>query len=176
MKMTALATALAFALVSTAADAGVATYGKWSVVDKVDELTGKRETYIFSYATTRDSQYSHTRPFMGIDCKSTYFGGLDVVTDGSVTIRANNMPKALSKRGSEWQGSDGTSIDLHYYNAKRDHKFWKDYKGHFKHFIAGNTVMARFSSYARQDQTIKVSLSGFGKAVDKLQAACMTTE
>lgn len=169
-------TAALIAMTAAPAMAGVTTYGKWSVVDEVDELTGERETYIVSYATTKDSQYRHTRPFMGIHCKGMYFGGLDVVTDGWVTIRANNMPKALSKKGSEWEGSDGTSIDLHYYNAKRDHKFWKDYKGHFKHFIAGSTVMARFSSYARQDQTIKVSLSGFGKAIDKLQAACMATE
>jgi len=168
MKTIIATTLIALTALTTTAQAGVTKHGDWKVYDNVDAVTGEREVYMVSFAIVKDSQYGFTKPFMGVTCSSIYFGGLDIVSTGNTLYRTDTMSKPTKFRGDEWQGSDGVSI-----NHPNSARFWSKYDRHFKNSIEGSYALARFDSYSRVDQTIKVSLKGFTPAIKALSDACL---
>mgnify|MGYP000058571916 CR=1 FL=1 len=170
--MKTLITAIVIALTATVAQAKGTMYGDWVFHEIKDEMTGENDSYISTYAYgDTDSKYGFTRPQMSIFCHTMQFTDIDITNSGYILIKTDKMPKAKRHIFKEAQGSDAVYKSWAR-NQRGISKFWGKHRDHFKNMREGNTMMVRFDSYSRSDQTIKISLNGFSSASYELAKVC----
>jgi hypothetical protein len=163
-------TAIVFALTATVAQAEI--YGDWVFHEVKDEMTGENNSYISTYAYgDTDSKYDFTKPQMSIFCSTMQFTDLDILYGGKILIKTDKMSKAKTQRFKENQGSDAV-YKTWARNQRGISKFWANHRDHFKNMREGNTMLVRFQSYSRSNQTIRISLTGFSSASYALAKVC----
>ena len=148
------------------------TFRDWQVVEKYNEVTQKIEAYAFTYAKKGKTKFGE-RPYMGINCKSVYFGNLAVIDEGDVNWRFNNQNKSELISGDEWQGNNGTTIKFRWaINQSNSAKAFRYYKTYFKDFISAKALYVNFDMYSAPELTATFSMMGVTAAIDRLQNNC----
>ena len=134
---------------------------QWNLTNQKDMVTLKSDPYISTFASYSDSKYG-TKPFMGVNCNSIYFGGLDTLSSGVYWFRTDSMSEAKTVYGQEWQGYGGVTLKFAYSDSDRK-KFWKKAEGHFQNMIRDDKLFAKFDSYSRSNQSAVFKLTGLRK-------------